>query len=134
MKQMIRALPMALILAGVTLSAASFAGSLYGDVVLKNCSDIAIEIRDLIHANTESPCAGDLDVASAHVESAQISLNHHKFNRALKSIDYAIRELREISYARAYCAPLAPDSKRILAELIRAKSEIEGDVIIIEAK
>lgn len=125
MKRKTGVLPM--ILAGVALSAPVIASHQPAKFYNRSCMQVAWSLHDLISSNYGSPCVGDLDVAAVFVESAQIHLNHHKIEQALKSIDDAVKELREISHTRSYCAPLAPDVKRILAELIRARSEIETE-------
>ena len=45
---------------------------------------------------------------------------------SITSLDYAIRELGEISYTRAYCAKLAPRVKYLLADVIRARGDLEA--------
>ena len=92
----------------------------------QSCSSIAGEIHDLIHAHFNSPCAGDLDIAAAHIEAADMSLDRGKVEQALKSLDYAARELGEISHTRTYCAELSPDVKHILANVIRTRGDIEA--------
>lgn len=91
------------------------------------CGDVARDIHQLMQSNPDSQCIGDLDVASAYVESAESFLRRDKVWQALMSIDQANYELSEISKNRPHCAPLAPSVKHILANLIRAKGEIEAN-------
>ena len=129
MKRVAKVLPLAL--AGMMLSTFGFADSQHRfGMTPKPCYEIEEDIQQLIAANLASPCAGDLDVVAAYLNVAQMSLNHHKAKQALKSVDDAIRDLREISFARTYCEPLAVHTKQYLSELIFTRGEIEGQMKI----
>ena len=85
-------------------------------------------------ANPDSPCVGDLDVAAAHVDAADMMLYRDKVWAALMSLEQARYELSEISSNRPQCASLALSVKHILANLIRAKGEIEANELIMMQK
>jgi hypothetical protein len=124
MKLIIRAIPF--IFTGMILTAPSIAATQTVDFYEKSCASIARELHDLIYVNSSSPCVGDLDIVSAHIEVADLSLHNAKIEQALQSLDYASRELNEISYIRTYCAPIAPSAKHILADVIRTRGDIES--------
>ena len=114
------------------LVGAMFAGPVLASTTMvasvgNRCGDVAREIHQLMQSNPDSLCIGDLDVASAYVESAESFLKRDKVWQALSSIDQATYELSEISDHRSHCAPLAARTKHILANLIRAKGEIEAN-------
>lgn len=124
MKLITKAIPA--LLTSLMLTAPSFAAMQQADFYGKSCSTIAWEMRDLVSANAQNPCAGDLDIAAAYVDAADMSIRQNKVTQAIISLDYAVRELGEISHARTYCEAFAPDARHILADVIRARGELEA--------
>lgn len=70
---------------GMALTTSAFAVLPQADFYPKSCSDIARHMHDFINANAQSPCAGDLDIAAAYVEAADMSLKYEKLERAIRS-------------------------------------------------
>lgn len=124
MKSITRKIPALFI--GMALTTCGFAALPQADFYPNSCSSIARHMHEFINENAESPCAGDLDIAAAYVEAAGMSLHYEKVAQAIKSLDYAVRELGEISYSRTHCAMLAPRVKYILAGVVRARGELEA--------
>lgn len=116
----------AVMLVGVVLSAPVQADATITSLFRGSCHEVARDIHQLIQANPNSPCVGDLDMAAAHVDVAEMLLSRDKTWQALIDIEQASYELYDISVNRPYCALLAPNVKHILANLIRAKGEIEA--------
>ena len=126
MKAVIRVLALPVALIGSLLSVPALAGNIDADLFGGNCSGVARELHDLMRANPESLCVGDLDVASAFIESADVNLRRDKITEALASIDKGAYELTDISFNRTHCQSLAPGVKHVLADLIRVRGEIEA--------
>lgn len=114
------------LLISALLSAPVMADTTKASLFGGSCSEISRDIHQLMQANPSSLCVGDLDVAAAHVEAAETLLGRDKVWQALSAIGRGEYELTEISSNRAHCAPLATHVKHILANLIRAKGEIEA--------
>ena len=114
-------------LAGATLSVPVLAGTASNLMFRASCHEVSSDIHQLMHANPDSLCVGDLDVAAAYVDAAEMMLERDKVWQALMDIEQARYELYDISVNRPHCASLASGVKRVLAKLIRAKGEIEAN-------
>ena len=88
--------------------------------------DVSSQLYQLAEENSTDPCSGDVLIAGAYVESAGHELDLQKRDKALRSMIYGHKELKEISNTRAYCAHLAPRVKPILAKVILLESELEN--------
>ena len=120
------------VLGSVMLAGGAFSASVLADTTLMSwfkvsCHEVSRDIHQLMDANPDSLCVGDLDVAAAHVDAAVMMLSRDKIWQALMDIEQARYELYEISVNRSQCAPLASSVKHILANLIRAKGEVEAN-------
>ena len=114
------------VLTSALLSTSALAAPATASLVVSRCSEVSRDIHQLMQSNPDSLCIGDLDVASAYVDAAESLLLRDKVWQAISSIEQGMYELSEISDNRAHCAPLAPRVKHILANLIRAKGEVEA--------
>lgn len=114
------------LLASAMLSAPVVADTAKVSLFGGSCSEISRDIHQLMRANPNSLCVGDLDIAAAHVEAAEMMLGRDKVWQALSALSRGEYELTDISKNRPHCALLAPNVKPILANLIRAKGEIEA--------
>lgn len=115
------------LLAGVTLSTSALADMSRMSLIRDSFHEVSRGIHQLMSSNPDSQCLGDLDVAAAHVDAAEMMLGRNKVWSALMEMEQARYELYGISVDRPDCAPLASSVKHILANLIRAKGEIEAD-------
>lgn len=98
MKLITKTIPV--LLTGMMLTAPCFAAMQQADFYGKSCSTIVREMRNLIDANVQNPCAGDLDIAAAYIDAADMILRRGKVTQAITSLDYAIHELGEISHSK----------------------------------
>lgn len=87
---------------------------------------VADHLNEIAKVNDRDLCAGDVRVAAAHVQSAGFALSRDKVQSASVSLVYAQNELKEISYNRSYCAPLASNIKPYLAEVILIQGELDA--------
>lgn len=126
MKSVIRAVAVPSVLICALLSTDINAAPIDANLYIKGFSEISYELHDLMHYTSNELCNGDLDVASAYVDSAQMSLMRDKIPEALMSADKGIQELSEISTNRVYCHSIAQKSKRVLADLIRTRGEVDA--------
>lgn len=126
MKSVMRVVAIPSVLICALLSTDINAASIDANLYIKGFSEISYELHDLMHYTSNELCTGDLDVASAYVDSAQMSLMRDKIPEALMSADKGIQELSEISTNRVYCHSIAQKSKRVLADLIRTRGEVDA--------
>lgn len=110
---------------GLLLSSASFAGYPDNMDIARECDRAANQLSHLADTKSDNPCSGDLRIAAAYIESAGLKLRYKKFEQALTSMKYGELELKEISTGRAYCSYFSQAVKPIIASAIKISSEIE---------
>lgn len=113
------------LIAGLLFSSAFMAWSQNTHDIQYECRHTASQLNNMADSNATNPCSGDLKIAAAYIESAQLKLKHQKTDQALIAIKYGELELKEISQNRSYCSAFSNRVKPIIASVIKIGSEIE---------
>jgi len=121
----IRLITLPIALTGLLLSQTSFAGSPDASTIARECRDVAQHLEWIVGSQHRDPCAGDVVVAAAYINAAELKIRHERYDEALIAMHYGDVELREVAYTRAYCANFSPLVKPALAKTIRIISELE---------
>ncbi len=110
---------------GLLVCNTSFASHPESSEIARHCSHASGQLHHLVQNKPHDRCSGDLEIAAAYIESAELELRHEKFDKALTSIKYSQLELKEISATRTYCAHFSDSVKPVIAQVILIGSEIE---------
>ena len=93
----------------------------------QECEQIAKSLNQLVNYQPSiEPCAGDVSIAAAYIESAGLLVGRGKYTPGLSAIMSGEMELKAIASSRPYCAAFAPLVKPYLARVIVLEGQIEG--------
>ena len=114
-------------LVGLLVSQASVADSLDDYHLSRECARTAQGLNELIAYQTSNdPCAGDVGIAAAYIESAGLLVGRGKYTQGLFAIMSGENELKAITSQRPYCASFASLVKPYLAQVIVLEGQIES--------
>lgn len=129
MNNLIRyALPVAL--GGLLVSQISFAGYPNKSTIAAQCHAQSNKLTRIMASKPQSKCVGDVGVAAAYIDAAELQIQKEHYNEALVSLHYSESELRDIAYSRTYCTYFSPLVKPSIAEVIR----IAGELNVLEQR
>lgn len=113
------------VLGSLLVSQMSFAGYPNKAAIAYQCNQESRKLNHIIASNPENKCAGDVGVAAAYLDAAELQIQREHYNQALVSLHYSESELRNIAYSRAYCDFFSTLVKPSIAQVIRISSELE---------